>query len=319
MGRNLKYQFLNAINKNFGSGGKDKHAAKHAGKFLDTVYSYAERKNLTMISSQIADFIKTNYPETKMLYEINSDMIQDFFNKKAESKKCNNETLQQYRSRINKIEHIASDVYHINVNWYKDIIIPAVVSTTKKRSISMSKEHYNKIMDRAYEMNSKSKAVIALEFVGRFADRVSECCKIQKRDINLEKNTLHIHESKGKRSRDLSIDNKIKFRDSDISNHEFLENIYNRLDKDTDRVVDIKEDSVNAYLSRAEEALGFRDLYRDADTGIHCIRKAVAQEMYDNLREEGIEKREALNEVSHFLGHGNNRDECIKAYVLNIH
>lgn len=321
MGRNLKYQFLNAIDKNFGSGGKDKHAAKHAGKFLDTVYSYSERKNLTRLSSQMADFIKENYSDVKMLYDINNSMVQAFFNKKAESKKCNNETLQQYRSRINKIEHVVNDVYHLDVNWYKDIIIPAVVSNDKKRNISMSKEHYNKIMERAYEMNSKSKAVTALEFAGRFGGRVSECCKIQKRDINLKKNTLHIHESKGKRSRDLdiNIDNKIKFRVSDISNHEFLENIYNRLDRDDARVVDIKEDSVNAYLRRAEEALGFRDLYKDADTGIHCIRKAVAQEMYDNLREEGIEKREALNEVSHFLGHGDNRDDCIKAYVLNIH
>lgn len=318
MGRNLKYQFLNAINKNFGSGGKDKHSAKHNGKHLDTVYSLAERTNLTRLSSQMADFIKTNYSETKMLYDINNSMIQNFFNKKAESKKCNKETLEQYRSRINKIEHVVNNVYNINVNWYKDTIIPAVVSNDKKRNVSMSKEHYNKIMERAYEMNSKSKAVIALEFAGRFGERVSECCKIQKRDINLEKNTLHVHEAKGKRSRDLDINNKIHFRDSDVSNHDFLESIYNRLDKSDDRAVDIKEDSVNAYLARSEEALGFRDLYRDADTGIHCIRKAVAQEMYDNLREEGIEKKEALNEVSHFLGHGTDRDECIKAYVLNI-
>ncbi|OAA86341.1 tyrosine-type recombinase/integrase [Clostridium coskatii] len=318
MRRNLKYQFLNALNKNYNGGGKDKHSAQHTGKQLDTVYSFSERKNLTATSASLANFIKENYGSSvKMLYQIDSNMIQAFFNKAAQ--KCDKETLNQYRSRIHKIEHVVNDVYNINMDWYKDLIVPAAVNGKKRRSIAMSKEHYNKIMERAYKMHSKSKAVIALEFAGRFGDRVSECCKIQKRDINLKKNTLHIHESKGKRSHDLSINNKIHFRVSDVSNHQFLENIYNRLDKDTDRVVDIKEDSVNAYLARAEEALGFRDLYRDADTGVHCIRKAVAQEMYDNLREEGVEKREALNEVSNFLGHGDDRDECIQAYVLNIH
>lgn len=317
MGRNLKYQFLNALDKNYNGGGKDKHSAQHTGKHLDTVYSLAERKNLTTTSAALSNFVKENYGSVKMIYQITPDMVQSFVNKAAE--KCNKETLNQYRSRIHKIEHVVNNVYNINVTWYTNLIVPAAMNGKKRRSISMSKEHFNKIMERAYKMHSKSKAVIALELAGRFDLRVSECCKIQKRDINLQKNNLHIHEAKGRRSRDLDINNKIHFRDSDISNHEFLESVYNRLDKSDDRAVDIKEDSVNAYLARAEEALGFRDLYRDADTGVHCIRKAVAQEMYDNLREEGVEKREALNEVSHFLGHGDNRDECIQAYVLNIH
>lgn len=320
MGRNIKYQFLNALNKSFNGGGKDKHAAKHVGKYLDTVYSYAERKNLTKLTSQISDFLKENYSDVKMLYDINNNMVQAFFNKKAESKKCNNETLQQYRSRINKLQHVVNDVYNIDVNWYKDLIVPST-NNTKKRTIAMSKEHYNAILDRAYKMNSKSQAIIAVELAGRFGLRVSETCKIQKRDIDLENNILHVHESKGKRSRvvKLNCDSEIKFRDTNISNREFLKNLYDSLGKKDERAVNIKEDSVNAYLARAESALGFRSIYKEADTGVHCIRKAVAQELYDNLREEGKEKREVLNEVSHFLGHGDDRDECIKAYVLNIY
>lgn len=321
MARNLKYQFLNALNKNFGSGGKDKHSDKHAGKHLSTVYSFAERKNLTRLSAQIAQFVKDNYADVKMLYEINSSMIQNFLDKKANINRCDKETLAQYRSRINKLEHVVNDVYkNSKVNWYKDIVVPAA-STDKKRSIAMTKKHYNAIMKHAYQTKSKSKAVIALEIEGRWGLRVSGICKIQKRDIDLKNNKLHLHDGKGKRSNNLDIncDNKINFRVCDVNNHELMEKIYNNLKNDTDRVVDIKEDSVNAYLARAEKAIGIRDLYKDAATGVHCIRKAVAQNLYDNLRDSGKEKRDALNEVSHFLGHGDDRDECIQAYVLNIH
>ncbi len=317
MGRNLKYQFLNAINKNFNTGGKDKYSEKHSGKYLNTIYSFAERKNLTRLSAQIAVFVKENY-NVKMLYEINSDMIQAFFNKKSHT--CNKETINQYISRINKIEHVINYVYHINVKWYGDIIAP-VINNTKKRNIAMTQEHYNAIMQQAYKTHSKSKAVIALELTGRFGIRVSETCKIQKRDIDLKNNILHIHESKGKRSRDIKIncDSKIKFRDTNISNREFLKNLYDSLGKEDERAVNIKEDSVNTYLARSESSLGFRSIYKDADTGVHCIRKAVAQSFFDSLREEGEEKREALNKVSRFLGHGNNRNECMRSYILNIY
>lgn len=317
MGRNLKYQFLNAINKNFKAGGKDKYSEKHSGKYLNTIYSFAERKNLTRLSAQIAIFVKENY-NVKMLYEINSDMIQAFFNKKSHT--CNKETINQYISRINKIEHVINYVYHINVKWYGDIIAP-VINNTKKRNIAMTQEHYNAIMQRAYKTHSKSKAVIALELTGRFGLRVSETCKIQKRDIDFKNNILHIHESKGKRSRGIKIncDSKIKFRDTNISNREFLKNLYDSLGKEDERAVNIKEDSVNTYLARSESSLGFRSIYKNADTGVHCIRKAVAQSFFDSLREEGEEKREALNKVSRFLGHGDNRNECMRSYILNIY
>lgn len=308
MGRNLQYQFLNAIDKAFDGGGHDKHTDKHNGKHLDTVYSYAERKGLIELSSQVARFIKESYPDTKKVLDIKEEMIQNFLNSKSET--CNKETLGQYGSRIHKLEHIVNDVYKGSASWYNDLIIPtSKVSNDKTRNISMSREDYNSILNRAYSMNSSSKALIAIELAGRFGMRVSETCKLQPRDINFQTMKLHIHESKGKKNRDIDI------RERDIN---FLEKTIEKLPQDV-RIVDIKEDSVNKYLARAEEALGIRDKYRDADTGIHCIRKMVAQEKYDEFREHGLSKKDSLNAVSLYLGHGVNRDETMRQYVLNIH
>lgn len=308
MGRNIKYQFLNAIDKAFDGGGHDKHTDKHNGKHLDTVYSYAERKGLIELSSQMGKFIKENYPDTKKVLDIKENMIQSFLNSKSET--CNKETLGQYASRIHKLEHVINNVYKGSSSWYSDLIVPvSKVSNDKTRNISMSKEDYNSILNRAYSMNSRSKAPIAIELAGRFGMRVSETCKLQPRDMNFQTMKLHIHESKGGKSRDIDI------RPKDI---EFSKKIIEGKSQDKS-IVDIKEDSVNKYLSRAEEALGIRLRYQEADTGIHCIRKMVAQERYDEFRDQGLSKKDSLNAVSSYLGHGANRDETMRQYVLNIH
>jgi integrase len=177
------------------------------------------------------------------------------------------------------------------------------------RDIAMSQNDYNSILKRAYDMNSTSNAVISIELAGRFGMRVSETCKLKPKDINFNTMQLHIHESKGGRSRDIEI------RSNDI---DYFKRIIENKPMDK-RLVTIKEDSVNKYLSRAEESLGIREKYKEADTGIHCIRKMVAQQRYDMYRSNGLSKKDAINKVSEYLGHGKNRTETMKQYILNIH
>jgi len=308
MGRNLQYQFINAIDQGFDNGGHDKHSDKHSGKHLDTVYSYAERSNLVELSSQVGKYIKENYPTIKMVLDIKEGMIQSFLNTKANT--CTKETLGQYASRINKLEHVVNNTYKGKASWYSDLIVPTSnVSEEKCRNISMSEKDYKAILGRAYSMDSKSKAVTAIELAGRFAMRVSEACKLQPRDINFDKLELHIHESKGGRSRDIKIT---------LEDVEYLKKIIKgkAIDKS---IVAIKEDSVNKYLSRAEEALNIRVRYRNAYTGVHSIRKMVAQQRYDEYRSKGLSKKESLDLVAEYLGHGKNRAETMKQYILNIH
>lgn len=309
MPRNLAYQFKNAIDQSFSGGGFDKHSLKNDGaKPGDHVYSYSERENLIKTSHQVGDFIKENYSNVKYVKDIKSEMIQEFLNSKSYA--CSNSTLGQYRSRINTLQTVINNIYHVKSDFTKDLITPVAVSKTEKlRNIAMDTQDLQKILQRAKNMDSKSQASIAIEFAGRFGLRVSECCKLRTIDINLDKMELSIIGSKGGRSRVIPI----KSRDV-----EFLKKIITGKGK-WDRICKIKEDSVNKYLVRAEEALGIRGKYRQACTGIHCIRKMVAQRIFDEFRAKDFSRKDALNETSQYLGHGKNRDELMKEYVLNIH
>ena len=311
MGRNLNYQFQNCVERAFSGGGVDKHSLKfeqHTGK-QSIVYSYAERKSLINLTHLITDFTKKNYSEVKLIKDIKPNMIQEFLNSKSGD--CSKATLGLYTSLIHKVEGIVNANFKENkLEWYKDLITPTSEKGQDKiRDIAMDKSEFDAIIKRGYDMETKSKAFIAVEMSGRFAMRVCETCKVEPRDINLERMMFHIHESKGKLSRDV----KIKAEDKP-----FLERII--LDKDpSEKICNIKEDSVNKYLERAESALGFREKFKTSCTGVQSIRKMVAQEIYDKYRADGLTQKQSLTATSIYLGHGENRAETMRQYVLNIH
>lgn len=307
MGRNIQYQLLNAIDQAFDGGGRDKHSDKLQGERMSAVYSFAERGNLMQLSAQIGKFIKEYHPDVKMVVNIKPEMVQEFLNSKTDT--CNAQSLGQYASRIHKLQQIVNKAYSGRVNWYGDLIVPASeFSNEKKRDIAMSRKDYESILGRSKNMKSVSKAPIAIECAGRFGMRVSETCKLQPRDIDFDRLRIHIHESKGGRSRDISISQ---------ADAAFLKRYSEGRSLDRP-IVSIKEDSVNKYLVRAEEDLGIRGKYQAATTGIHSIRKMRAQELYDEYRSKGLGAKEALNLVSEYLGHGKNRKDVMKAYILKI-
>ena len=77
-----------------------------------------------------------------------------------------------------------------------------------------------------------------------------------------------------------------------------------------------KSDSINKAIDRAMERQGIRNKYND--TNIHAIRKMYAQREFNRFRSEGMEIRQALQEVSKLLGHGEDRLELMRQYVLDI-
>ena len=312
MGRNLNYQFQNCIERAFSGGGVDKYSLKfeqHTGR-QSIVYSFAERKSLINLTHLIVDFTKKNYAEVKLIKDIKPNMIQEFLNSKSGD--CSKATLGLYTSLVHKVEGIVNANYKENkLEWYKDLITPASEKGQDKiRDIAMDRAELDAIIKRGEDMGTKSKAFIALEMAGHFAMRVSETCKVEPRDVDFSRMMFHIHESKGKLSRDV----KIKCEDKP-----FLERIILGKNDPTEKICNIKEDSVNKYLERAESALGFREKFRDSCTGVQSIRKLVAQEVYDKYRADGLTQKQSLTATSIYLGHGENRAETMRQYVLNIH
>lgn len=302
MGRNLKYQFLNAINSNFKEG-MDKHSIKANGEMNNTrIFSYSDRKNLINVASNFSNFMKTNYSEVKQVKDVKADHIQSFLNSKANS--CSNATLKQYESKFNKLENVVNNTYNINAN-YKGFVVPASTENTKIRNSAMSREDFNKLQQSF--SNSNSSAKTAIELTSRAGLRVSECTKLQGRDIDLNKGTIHVIDGKGGRDRDVTI------REEDKQYFANLKAQYG----DTERICPVQSDSINKAIRRQMERLEMQNKY--TDTSIHCVRKMYAQEQYDHYREQGMEINQALGAVSVDLGHSENRLELMKSYVLNIH
>lgn len=301
MGKNLKHQFIHAVEDNFNES-MDKHSMKNNGVRNDgKIFSYSDRKNLIDVSCNFANFMKENYKDIKQVKEIRAEHIQSFLNHKAEE--CSNATLKQYEAKFNKLEKIVNKTYNINVN-YKGYTLPLSKENTKIRDSSMSKDDFMKL-EKAFN-SSKSSAKIAIQLTARTGLRVSECTKLQGRDINLKDNVIHVEDGKGGRNRDVPIRAEDRNYFADLK-----ANI-----GDMERVCPVRSDSINKAIDRAMKGEGIRNKY--ADTSIHCIRKMYAQKEYDRFRSEGMEIRQALQEVSKLLGHGEDRMELMKEYVLNI-
>lgn len=300
----IKGQVFHVIDSNFNPGQE-----KRNDKFDDNmdkakIYSFSERNNLRQTAMELADYCKASY-DVKQLKHISFGMVRRFMKEKA--KTCNQTTLNNISSRLNKLEKLVNQTYKsADVNW-SYVQVKSLIGEEKLRDIPMDRKDFNKLISYAKDNNLTSKAVIGVELAGAFGLRVSEVCKLQVRDIDLSNMTLHIHESKGGLSRDLKINEEQKILvEKAISNKGFL-----------DRIVPIKEDSVNKWIRETlPKVKGIEaDKYIKAKTGIHSIRKMWATERYHELMAKGLDDKEASNVVSIELGHGENRWDVIKNYI----
>lgn len=73
-------------------------------------------------------------------------------------------------------------------------------------------------------------------------------------------------------------------------------------------------DTVNKFLRENAKRCGITR-YADSKTGVHCIRKMHAQEVYRAARESGMSHKQALWEVMLDLRHSSIRMEVLEAYL----
>lgn len=301
MGKNLKHQFIHAIEDNFKEG-MDKHSMKANGQRNDgKIFSYSDRKNLIDVACNFSNYMKENYMDIKMVKDIKVEHIQSFLNQK--SNECSNATLKQYESKFNKLEKIINNTYKANAD-FKGFKVPLSKENSKIRNTSMSQNDFKKL--EKYFDSSRSSGKIAIQLTARVGLRVSECVKLQGRDINIKKNIIHVADGKGGRDRDIPIR---------AEDRKYFMNLKANI-SDFERVCPVRQDSINKSLDRGMKAIGIRNKYND--TSIHCIRKMYAQKEYDRCRAEGKTIKESLQDVSILLGHGKERIELMRQYVLSI-
>lgn len=313
MARNLKYQFKYAIEQSCRIGA-DKHSMKHnkaenGNKGSKTV-SFSDRKNLIDTSANFANWMKENYSDVKELKDVNSNHVQKFLDEKA--KTCTSETIGQYQSRFSKLEKLVNNTYtNANVNYSNTVKPSATNNTEKLRSKSMSDSDYNKLNNHMSNNCRSDNGAKAIQLSYHAGLRVSECAKLQQRDIKISENgtaTVHVADSKGCRSRDVHITNK--------DSVQALTQIRDSVQNPYDRVIPIQAESINKAINRAMDRCNMQE-YKAHKTSVHSMRKAFAQREYDRYKDEGLEPKQAWDKVSEELGHGKNRDDLYKAYIEN--
>lgn len=298
---NLAYQIQTAIDYAFRPG-MDKHAAKHTGEAIGKVCSFNEKRSLQEVAYQFKDFMQKNFPQIKMIKDVKSDHWQAFLNQK--SKTCSTATLKNYVSRIHKIEHLCNNKFRFTSNWKDDILTPQSEKTPKEEKLriqTMDKKDLEKVLDYGYK-HCVSKAIPAIELCYRFGLRDAEVARLTVSCIDFEKKRLHVI-GKGGRHRYL----EIKEADVGILKKLCIEKTNN------DKLIGIKADSINQQLNRILQKLDLKKKY--PLTGIHAIRKLKAQEIWNEKRKDGYTKKDTMDFVSQYLGHGKGRYDIINVYV----
>lgn len=284
MGKNIRHIMRSAIMTAFREN-IDKHSMKKEGLGSDKVCSYSSKFQLL---DRVNDLCQHLPVEIKKVSQITPEHLYQYLMIKADH--CSQRTLDEYRSEIRKLGNI------LGVQWHPDKISALrTVETHRGSSDIISKEDWNKILEYAMEhLKAGSNCVIALEkFTGV---RVGDACY----GVHDCGDYLRIRCKNGKwfdikvtpdlRAFLSAEDVKIHFRDGVLR--------------------PCKDASVNRQLNRIQDKLGIER------HSFHSIRRRLAQDRYDKLRESGVSKAEALAVVSISLNHGERRDAMLAASYL---
>ena len=291
--RNLKYQFLQAINNSFRES-MDKHSDKaNSIRNTDKIYSYSARNNLIDLSANFANYMRETYPEVHKVSDIQAKHIQGFLNSKTES--CSQTTLNQYSAQLRKLEKCVNAKYHCNVN-YDCHVVPASCKNGggKIRNVMLSKNNFKMLVKNTSNQNFKK--AITLSFY--FGLRTAECAKLKAEDI--KNNGIFIIESKGKRSRFVPAETD--------KQKQILEQIK---EKNEGRICPVQHQSLQQAFRRELKKNGI--IIQNG--AFHTCRKAYATQKYKEYREQGLSVKESMSKVSVNLGHGANRFELMKEYI----
>ncbi|MFT8352616.1 tyrosine-type recombinase/integrase [Clostridium saccharoperbutylacetonicum] len=302
--KSIKNQIQQAINNNFEEN-TDKHSYKQQDDQEVKVFSYSEKFRLLDAAKMLSNYIKENFPNIKQIKDVNSNVIQDFLNTKA--KNCTQNTINTYSNSLNKIAAICNKNYSsCNLTWKQDVIIPAALTQKSQlRGVAnqIPLEDLNKICDYAKRNYSTSGQIILCQH--ELGLRVNELVSgIKVENIDFKNNILHLTNTKGGKNLDREITQELKA---------ILEKSIQQRNITSGRLFPITENAVNTYLRRTEEKLGIKGRY-----SIHNIRSAIAQKFYNSLRENGVNKDNAIKQTSIWLNHGPDRKKLLEKSYIEI-
>lgn len=294
--RNLKYQFLTAINQHF-KAGMDKHSVKHAGEMNGTrIFSYADRSNLVDLASGFSEYMKQEHPNIREIRQIKPDHVQGFL--AAKSSTATQATLDQYGSRFNKLERLVNDSYKsCSVDFHSVVVPSSTKCSGKVRTQMLAPSDYHTLLNNTTNTNLHN--ALVLSYCAGL--RASECSKVKSTDWHAASGTLTIVDSKGKRSREVKVP------------QQHIPAVNAVMSSSQGRICNCQTESLQKAFRRQLVACGLADTYKNG--AFHMTRKAYATQLFKDCRQQGMSVQSSLSAVSKSLGHGANRNDLMKQYI----
>ena len=295
----LAHQLRSSVNNNF-EPGKSKRAAKLSDDgFGAKVYGYSSRDRLLDVGTQFANYCRDNF-SVKFAKDIEPRHVQAFLKSKADAG-VQDSTLKSYYQSIKKLNLTANATFCSSKgDWTKGVSIPCGRSSSTLRSVKMSREGMDKVLDKLDMRHASHRAIACAEALGL---RASEAVRIQGRHIDLNRGVVGVV-GKGGRYREIPIRE---------DRRELLTSLKEQYSDC--RIANVKADSVNATLKRICQREDISDL-DGSKSGIHAVRKLYATEQFEDKLESGMDERQAWGDVSEALGHGRDRTDLYKVYIV---
>lgn len=297
--------------------GQSKRAAKFGNpdEKLAKVYSYQYKRNLTDFSKQLGNWMKQNHPEIKLVKDINATHIAEFL-ADGKARGWSDATYNANVASASKMSILVRDQYGAGHDWTDGI--QRISKPSKIRSVAMTREHMNVLLDNTWF--SKSESVWGMRLSEAFGLRSKESVSLTLNDIDHTRSVVHV---RGKGGRDRYVPIVTPHQREVIADFERYAS--QKGISGSQRVLSCKPKTVDAFIRRTFEKANI-SVYKDHKTGIHAIRKLWAQERYTSLCEasgaspvddKGNWTYHATewDQVAAELGHGRDRYELFLAYI----
>ena len=281
------------------------------------------------LAGELGTWIRENYPDCKMAYQISPSILQGFLNSKADRGVAAS-TIRKDLSGIRKLEKCVGHQFrNSRIDWKTTTIhVPDYCPEEKQRDRVMDDRTYRDVLDAMSRKTETYKSLILSRVAGL---RVRETCLVHRECVHLDGGrygygyiTLRSGAIDGaKHGRPRSID-ILSASDRDTL-REICRNVrpgqtvMRKSDGEPYRV-----DSVQRAITRACVKLGIGQEWSQNKN--HAVRKSFAQRAYDVIRKETAEqgyneqdsRRMAEDYVSDQLGHGvdrADRERLLDVYI----
>jgi len=273
--------------------GESKHAAKEQARASGAktwhdigkniaIYSYRTADQYRDVAKDVMQYAKENFG-VKDIEKLTSEHIQAYLESKiADGIKYS--TFQNYSAAIEKLE-VALNAYaqsHQTGNTYKFDLTDVRKEAQEVLERSQTTRAYEdpKALVASIQ-NDVFKTIATAQYEGGF--RISELNHISEKNF-LENNTFQVISGKGGKDREVPL------------SQETYQALKDLVDKSDGKFIF----DINDYRNALKEAAKITD---QPYTGSHGLRWSFAQEKFQELQRQGMTYEQALQAVSHLLGH----------------